>query len=317
MWFIGIDFSKASLDAAGLSEGGEVRRIKVAHSGSGHAELIGWLRDAPCSYIALEATATYHRAVVAALAEAAMSVSVLNPAQVSHFVKSQQRRNKTDTADAMWLAVYARERRPPATMPMSFHEQSLAREIYALDKDLTRLKNRLGAAQAGGVHPDVITSLQRRIQLLQDEKRALEEQLERDVQTGHPDELALLTSIPGIAKRSACLLLAEFQDVRRFSSARKLVAFAGLTPSQFESGSTVHRYTRISRMGSSAIRRILYMPCLSAIQHNGVIRSFFNKLVERGKPRKAAVVACMAKLLKIIYGVLIHRHPFTHQPASA
>ena len=247
VWFIGIDVSKASLDAAGLSVDGEVRRIKVANTASGHAELMAWLRDAPCPCIVLEATATYHRALVAALAESAMAVSVLNPAQVSHFVKSQHRRNKSDTADAMWLAVYARERRPPATLPMSFEQQSLAREIYALDKDLTRLKNRLGAAQAGGVHPDVIASLQRRIRLLQTEKRALEEQLERDAEADHPKELALLTSIPGIAKRSACLLLAELHDIRRFSSARKLVAFAGLTPAQFESGSTVHRYARISR----------------------------------------------------------------------
>ena len=108
-----------------------------------------------------------------------------------------------------------------------------------------------------------------------------------------------MTTIPGLARRSACLLLAQLGDVHRFSNARKLVAFAGLTPPHFESGSTVHRYTRISRMGSSAIRRILYMPCLSAIQQKVIIRSFFQRLVERGKPRKAAVVACMGKLLKI------------------
>ena len=316
MWFIGIDVSKAALDAASLSDDGEIRRIHVANSDSGHAQLIEWLREAPGSCIAMEATATYHRALVAAFAKAALPVSLLNPAQVSHFVKSQQRRNKTDRADAMWLAVYARERHPAPTAPVSFRHQSMSREIYALDKDLTRLKNRLDAAQAGEAHPDVIASLQRRIQLLQQEKQALEEQLERDVRTDHPDELALLTSIPGIANRSECLLLAEFQNVRRFSSARKLVAFAGLTPAHFESGATVHRYTRISRMGSSAIRRILYMPCLSAIQHNDVIRSFFSRLVERGKPRKAAVVACMAKLLRIIYGVLIHRHPFSPQPVT-
>ncbi len=131
MWFIGIDVSKASLDAASLSGDGEVRRIHVANSACGHAQLIEWLGEASGSCVVLEATATYHRSLVAALAEASHPVSVLNPAQVSHFVKSQQRRNKTDRADAMWLAVYARERHPAPTAPMSFRHQSLSREIYA------------------------------------------------------------------------------------------------------------------------------------------------------------------------------------------
>ena len=186
MWFVGIDVSKTSLDAAGVSSEGEVRRVEVANTAPGHAALIAWLRDVPCSCIVLEATATYHRTVVLALEEAAMPVNVLNPAQVSHFVKSQQRRNKTDSADAMWLAVYARERHPLLTAPVSLRHQSLAREVYALDKDLTRLKNRLDAAQAGGTHAEVVASLRRRIHLLQEEKQALEEQLEREVRPTSP-----------------------------------------------------------------------------------------------------------------------------------
>lgn len=317
MWFVGIDVSKATLDIAALSEAGEIERLKVANTAQGHGKLAAWLERLETPRVAVEATASYHRNVVTALQGAGYPISVLNPAQANFFVRSQQRRNKTDRADALWLAIYVKERRPEPTAVTSYLQQSLAREIHALDKDLTRLKNRLDHAQAGQVHPDVIKSLKRRIELLNDEKELLEEQLVQETKDAQRDQLALLESIPGIGTQTACHLLAELGDIHRFSDARKVVAFAGLTPARFESGTSIGGYTRISRVGSSQLRRILYMPCLSAIRFNPVIKAFFDRLVARGKPRKAAVIACMAKLLKIAYGVLRSGTNFRVHPASA
>jgi len=149
------------------------------------------------------------------------------------------------------------------------------------------------------------------------ERRALEEELESETKKLQANELALLTTIPGIGTRTACLLLAEIGDVHRFSSARKLVAFAGLTPARFESGTSIGGYTRISRMGSTSIRRVLDMPCLSALRFNPVIKAFFERLAERGKSGKSALIACMAKLLKIVFGVLTHGTPFSATPNRA
>jgi transposase len=317
MWFVGIDVSKATLDAAALSGTGEIHRTKADNTNQGHAELVRWLQEFPDVLVALEATSAYHRTLVATLQMAQLTVSVLNPAQASYFVKSQHRRNKTDKADALWLAVYAKERRPTPSLPTSYLAQSLTRELQALDKDLTRLKNRLEAAEAGEVHPEILASLRRRIEMLEQEKKALEERLERDTKETRGHELTLLTSNPGIGTRTACHLLAELGDVHRFANARKLVAFAGLTPARFESGTSVGGYTAISRLGSSSLRRMLYMPSLAAIRFNPVIKAFFEKLVSRNKPRKAAVIACMAKLLKIAYGVLASATPFAAKPTPA
>ena len=288
MWFVGIDVSKATLDAAALSEAGEIHHSKTENTAQGHDELVQWLKRFPDPLVPLEATSAYHRSLVAALQSAGLHVSVLNPAQASYFVKSQHRRNKTDKADAMWLAVYAKERRPAPSLPTSYLAQSLTRELQGLEKDLTRLKNRREAAKAGEVHPEILASLRRRIEMLEQEKKALEEQLERDTNESRGHELALLTSILGVGTRTACRLLAELGDVHRFASARKLVAFAGLTPARFESGTSVGGYTKISRLGSSSLRHLLYMPCLSAIRFNPVIKALFEKLVSRNKPRKAA-----------------------------
>lgn len=317
MWFVGIDVSKATLDVAALSEEGETDRLKVANNAEGHRKLSGWLERLDRPSVAVEATASYHRNVVSALQGAGLQVSVLNPAQANFFVRSQQRRNKTDRADALWLAIYVKERRPEPTPVTSYLQQSLAREIHALEKDLTRLKNRLDHARAGQVHPHVVESLKRRIELLSGEKELLEERLEQETKDVQGDKLALLESIPGIGTQTACHLLAELGDVNRFSDARKVVAFAGLTPACFESGTSIGGYTRISRVGSSSLRRILYMPCLSAIRFNPVIKAFFDRLVARGKPRKAAVIACMATLLKIAYGVLRSGTNFRVLPTPA
>jgi len=259
--------------------------------------------------IALEATGTYHRQLVQALEATQRHVSVVNPAQVSFFVKSQNRRNKTDKADALMLAMYARERQPAAGAPLNAALQSLAREVNAVQRDINRLKNRLEAARHGLAHGQVIASLERRLKALEEERAVLERELERETKESNPAELALLTSIPGVGTKSACYFIAEVGDIHRFGSASKLVAHAGLSPMQFQSGSSVNK-SRLSRLGSSELRRLAYMPGLVGIRHNPILKEFYERLVAHGKSKKAALLACVAKLLRIMYGVLIHRQPF-------
>lgn len=260
--------------------------------------------------VALEATGTYHQQLVALLQQEAMHVSVLNPTQVSYFIKSQHRRNKTDLADALGLALFSKERQPAPSLPSQSAKQTLAREIEALTQDLVRLKNRQEAAREGLTHPEVIISLQRRINTLAKEKESLEAQLYADVRENNPEGLELLTSIPGVGLRTACLLLTELGDMERFSSARRLVAYAGLTPERYESGSSVYRQSRITRMGSRHLRKILYMPVLSGLRYNPSLQAFYQRLVNHGKAKKSALVACMAKLLRIVFAVLTHRQPY-------
>lgn len=164
---------------------------------------------------------------------------------------------------------------------------------------------------------DILVSLRRRIEMLEQEGKALGEQLERDSKQSRGHEVALLTGIPGIGTRTACRLLAELGDVHRFANACKLVAFAGLAPARFESGTGVGGVTAISRLGSSSLRRVLYMPSMAAIRCYPIVKAFYEKLVDRRKPGKAAVIACMARLLKIAYGVLASGIPFAANPVPA
>ena len=105
--------------------------------------------------------------------------------------------------------------------------------------------------------------------------------------------------------------------MHRSFSARKLVAVAGLTPARFESGTSIGGYTRISRMGLTSIPRVLYRPCLSALRFNPVIKEFFERFIARGTSGESAGIACMAKLLKIVFRVLTHATPSSVAPARA
>lgn len=313
--YVGVDVAKRTLEVAALSGDGEIERAQFGNCEDAHRALVTWLGRFELCHIVCEATGSYHQRLVKHLQAGGVRVSVINPAQARDYAKSQRRRNKTDGVDALLLAQYGRERQPDQTHVRDGVQQSLARELEALSQDLTRLKNRLEAAQAGVTHPQVITSLRQRIKALEDEKRTLEDKLEDELKRDNLQELNLLQSIPGVGTPTACLLLAELGNPLRFTTARSLVAYAGLTPERCESGSSLHKQSHISRLGSAHLRRLLYMPALSGLRYNPLLKAFFERLVARGKARKAALVACMAKLLRIAYGVLRSRRPF--DPAHA
>jgi transposase len=81
------------------------------------------------------------------------------------------------------------------------------------------------------------------------------------------------------------------------------VAFSGLDPSQFTSGTSVEKRPRISRGGSRHLRRALYMPALVALRREPHLRTFYQRLVNRGKARLQALVAIMRKLLHALFAM--------------
>ncbi|WP_411726847.1 transposase [Methyloglobulus sp.] len=122
--------------------------------------------------------------------------------------------------------------------------------------------------------------------------------------------LALLTGIKGIAETSAIALMGELLLPPPGLSHREWVKFAGLDPKAFESGKSVHKKTRLSKAGNRHIRSALYMPALSAKQHDPHVKAYFQHLVANGKKPLQAICAVMRKLLHAIHGMLKHNQPF-------
>lgn len=93
-------------------------------------------------------------------------------------------------------------------------------------------------------------------------------------------------------------------------SARQIAAYAGLSPRKHDSGTSVHKKPKLSKMGSYHLRKALYFPAISAWQHNPLVKSFCQRLLDKGKHKMLIVGAAMRKLLHIVFGVLKSQQPF-------
>jgi len=194
---------------------------------------------------------------------------------------------------------------PPA--PQILERQAIARRIDQRHTELTREKNRRHAAEFAGDSANAIAHdievnihhLERRIARIQDSGL----QLVRGVPT-LATKLAHLVSTKGIAEASAMRLLAELLVLPDDLAAPQWVAQAGLDPRPYESGSSVNRPRRISKVGNRHLRAALYMPALVAIQHEPNVKAFYDKLIGAGNKPMQAVVAVMRKLLHPIWGML-------------
>ncbi|MCI0445473.1 IS110 family transposase [bacterium] len=137
------------------------------------------------------------------------------------------------------------------------------------------------------------------------------EKLQKSLEKALKDDPAvkIIDGIKGIGIWTAMVLRLEYGNIERFYSADAAVAYAGLDPRLDQSGDQLHNLS-ISRAGRIRIRAALYMPALAAIRFNPIIRNFYNHLIAEKKPEKVAVVACMRKLIHIVYACWISGKPF-------
>lgn len=119
----------------------------------------------------------------------------------------------------------------------------------------------------------------------------------------------LLTSIPGIGLESAVILLMEIEDIHRFASAKKLASFFGVNPEYKQSGDGIGGH-HMSKKGRGTIRGVLYMACMTGIRKNESIKKRYAAARAQGRGHYDAMGIVMHKLLRIVFGVLIHQVAF-------
>ena len=197
---------------------------------------------------------------------------------------------------------------------------AVARRLEALTDLMAAEKNRGHAASLSEALPVIVRrDIQRSIQTQQRAidrlTRAAQEFLLADRELARRYELLL--SIPGFGATSALHILAELTPLPPDMDVRQWVAYAGLDPREYTSGTSVHKKVRISKAGNKHLRRALYMPALVAVQHQPQVRAFYEHLLARGKTKMQALVASMRKLLHAIYGIFKHDQLFNGQKVYA
>ncbi len=218
-------------------------------------------------------------------------------------LKNRQSGRQTDRA--VWAAMQPRPWRPTSLQVR--HLQTLVKRLEQLGSTLNQEQNRLEVASCV-VQP----SIQKVIDLLKQQIKAIQQQIHAHIHQ-YPDlkrRAELLDSIPGIGPATQAHILAFLGEPERFENAKQCVAFIGLNPKPYSSGTSVNARTRISKTGSAFLRRAFYMPAMTAMKYNPVLQAFALQLKQAGKKGKVIVCAVMRKLVHIVYGVLKSNQPF-------
>lgn len=304
--FVGIDVAQAKLDVVVHVAGSRVHRV-LRNQQDGFVALHRWLGSLSVSQcrVCLEATGSYSDALVSFLHAHDYYVSVLPPAVLVSFRRSEGVRSKTDALDADLLARYAQQKQPRRWVPLSPEVQTL-RLLLAYRQDvlgmLVQQRNRLHAGRLTAWTRQQTENQRQQLQLaLRQAERQLKAHL-KACKTLRPLWQRLQT-IPGIGWLTAAHLIAHIGDLARFQRVGALVSLAGLAAQQHESGTSVHRPAHIDRHGRADLRQQLYWCAITAMRVDAQIAAWSQRLLARGKARSVVIVAVMRKLLHLVYGV--------------
>ena len=253
--------------------------------------------------VVMEATGRYEAPVVAALGVAGLAVAVVNPRQVRDFARSQGILAKTDRLDASVIARFGEVSgvgaQPLASEKDRELEGLVARRRQVIQmRTAEQLRRRMAMPAVGRSIDEVIGFLDGQLKELDDDlgRRLRESPLWRERE-------ALLKSVPGMGPVTIISLLADLPELGTLDR-RGVAALVGVALLSRDSGK--FRGTRGWWGGRAKVRAALCMLTLAAVRWHPVLRDFYERLLRAGKAGKAALMACMRKLLVILNPMLKH-----------
>lgn len=302
--FAGLDVAKDALDLA-FEPGGFV--ASFAYDPKGMDALVGAVQERGVRMIVMEATGGLEVRVAAELVAAGVPVAVVNPRQVRDFARASGRLAKNDRIDAVVLARFGHAVKPePRGVPEP--EQRLLSDLVTRRRQLVGMRtmelNRLQQAADRLVrdsHEQLIEALNRQI-------GDIDDRIGEAVKTSPVWRLRekLLTSVPGVGKGTARLLIAEMPELGSLSRGQ-IAALAGLAPYDHDSGRLKGRRSIFG--GRASVRSALYMAALTAMRLPGIVGDMYRRLRTAGKPFKVAIVAAMRKLVTILNAIVASGQP--------
>ncbi len=302
--FVGIDVSKDSLEVA-LDDKSTTQCM--VNTDTDITALVKKLvpLSGKVGAVLLEATGGLERPVAVALCMAGLPVMVINPRQARDFAKSMGYLSKTDAIDARVLSHFARtlyqsEQRERLLMKLPDAHQEALQALCIRRNQLIGMRvaeaNRLTT-----IHCSQHKSIKAVLKVLDRQIGQIDKDMGAMLEKHFADKLALLKGFKGVGPCTQASLMAELPELGALSHAQigKLV---GVAPLNADSGR--HKGKRITWGGRANVRTVLYMAALSAVRYNPVIKTFYERLLEKGKLKKVALVACMHKMLTIMNAII-------------
>lgn len=303
--WVGIDVSQAKLDIA-LRPSNVTGQ--VSNQESGWTELVKQFKVQKIELIVIESTGGMERGVVQKLQKEGFNVAVINPKRARDFAKASGRLAKTDRIDAEALAHFGQALQPAPKPLVSESEEALSDLVNRrgqLVEMLNSEQKRLHSVRNSSAKADIQTH----IEWLKQRMKGMDEQIDQLRQESEEwnQQYKLLTSVPGVGRVTAVILLSMLPELGELPL-KKLSSLVGIAPMNCDSGKM--RGKRRIMGGRAMVRSALYMSALVAVQHNPVIKAFYQKLLQAGKAKKVALIACAHKLLGFLHAIVKSQTPW-------
>lgn len=309
--FVGIDMAKNDFYAC-LSDIIEPKKFnndtKGIKSFFSHLKKHDFQKDN--TILGVESTASYHLKLCIETCERDYKIKVINPLIVRKQNQTNLRRVKNDKKDSRLIRFclisgsgYIFDNDPEAIILKSLIRQRdsmvFSKLKFARQQDDIRLKEKCLKQEISPVYAEIINVLEDKIN-----------QLKNDLRFYRPKEQYLLESIPGIGPITSASFISEVGDINRFKKPEQLVAYAGIDPRVYQSGTSINGKGYISKRGNKILRTRLFNAASVAVQHDNIFKTFFQKKKDEGKPYRVALVATMRKMTHVIHAVWTRGTPF-------
>lgn len=285
---IGIDVSKARLDIYGL-EG----LASVDNSPEGLNALLHALQKVSVACVVCEPSGGYEFDLLIACQRVGIPIARVNARQIRDFARAKGVLAKTDRLDARILAEYGAIFKPA---PLTMLADQTLRGLVAYRRQLVEAAKKHAVQTAAERIPALEAIQANMMKVIEDSIDKVEKMIEETIasdavmqQTHH-----ILTSCKGIGAVTSSTLIAELPELGTLSHAQ-ITALVGLAPFNHDSGTM--RGKRSIRGGRKSVRNTVYMATVSALRYNPDIKSLYERLIEKGKIKKVAMIACMRQLL--------------------
>ena len=296
--YIGIDMAKARFEW-GVHGAHSTRG--ASNEPAGFEMLLADLRGHHVGLIVIEATGGLEHALASLLLQLGLPVAVVNPRAAREFARSLGHLAKTDAIDALALAHYAHTLAHKANQagvrlsPVPAHLESL--QVMVLRrKQLTDMRT-AETNRRGGAMRVLHKSIDAVIKTLNEQISALDTDIGAHLDEHFKELDERFERIKGVGPNTCAAVIAFMPELGQISNARA-AKLAGLAPLNNDSGNS--RGKRSIWGGRKLVRSALYMATLSAVRFNPVIKAFYQRLLAAGKCKKAAMIACSHKLLRIL-----------------
>jgi len=295
---IGVDTGKAQLDIF-------IRPLNlfftVSNDDKGIKDAIKTIKKHSPERIVIEATGRLEMPFVLACAEAQLPIVRANPIHVKRFAGAIGRRAKNDRLDAELIAHYAEAIKPDISIIKAENIRLMSDLVIRRNQLLsmqTMEKNRIQVLPKS-LHSTIkpmLTAMKKQISNIEDKLLKLIESCP-DYQTKND----ILQSVPGIGNIAAASIISNVPELGYITN-KQAASLIGVAPITRESGR--YKGKRVIQGGRAQLRTVLYMAMMPAMQCNPVFKATYTRLVQSGKPKKVAIIACVRKMVVILNSML-------------